>query len=402
MLEIDARGATAYAVDPLGVTSRHGAAGRRYAHHGLHASVVALTDDAGAAVATYDYDAWGALRSAPAERFLYGYGGERTDPDTGYVWLRSRWYDPATGVFLGPDGAPAVDADPRTLHRYAYAPQGAPLNLIDPDGGFSLVEINISTAISTTLQALRTAAIACARRAAIGLIRDAIFDFVTQALLTSVFGGLQAAFLGFIDRVIAGENIGDFLRDFFCNAAGAALPGFGDAVRFEVPINSCGGLTQRLRRRGGRMEPPERFDCSRRPPPGHRPITARGGTAIDVLLNETIPIEMKSGADYDEQQLLKYCRFAARAGSHIVIAMFGNWPPFPDGGELRARGWKKRQRLQMAGQCAICFDVRIGTAGRCRAGQRVAFGSALVYVGFDRRRRRLRAELPKVKGLCEI
>jgi len=63
----------------------------------------------------------------------FGFAGELTDASTGLVYLRSRWYDPTAGRFLGRDLDEGDQFDPRTLHPYAYA-HNNPVSLVDPSG----------------------------------------------------------------------------------------------------------------------------------------------------------------------------------------------------------------------------------------------------------------------------
>ena len=58
----------------------------------------------------------------------FGYAGEYADSDTGLVYLRARYYDPATGQFLTRD--PLVG---QTREAYGYV-NGNPLNATDPTG----------------------------------------------------------------------------------------------------------------------------------------------------------------------------------------------------------------------------------------------------------------------------
>jgi RHS repeat-associated protein len=64
----------------------------------------------------------------PARSRLPGFAGEYTDAETGFQYLRARYYDPATGQFLTRDPITAITQEP-----YAYV-GGSPLNFTDPSG----------------------------------------------------------------------------------------------------------------------------------------------------------------------------------------------------------------------------------------------------------------------------
>jgi len=98
-------------------------------HHDQLGSTRLLTDNAGAAVGTFTYDAYGNLtgRSGPSTTPL-GYAGEYTDTETGMQYLRARYYDPATGQFVSRD---PIEALTRSAYAYVY---GSPVNATDPLG----------------------------------------------------------------------------------------------------------------------------------------------------------------------------------------------------------------------------------------------------------------------------
>jgi RHS repeat-associated protein len=71
------------------------------------------------------------------------YTGEQNDLDTGLIYLRARWYDPATGRFTTRDPFPGFVALPQTLHPYVYV-NNNPVNLTDPSGKIAPVIIAIA------------------------------------------------------------------------------------------------------------------------------------------------------------------------------------------------------------------------------------------------------------------
>jgi len=89
-----------------------------------------LADAAGNITDSYSYDPYGqrtAVTGSLADT-PFGYAGQYTDLETGFQYLRARYYDPATGQFLTVD--PLVDV---TGKPYAYAVDN-PLNATDPWG----------------------------------------------------------------------------------------------------------------------------------------------------------------------------------------------------------------------------------------------------------------------------
>lgn len=60
-----------------------------------------LTDDSGRAVGALDYDPFGAPTwNSDTHLSPLGCDGQYTDAETGLVWLRARYYEATTGVFL--------------------------------------------------------------------------------------------------------------------------------------------------------------------------------------------------------------------------------------------------------------------------------------------------------------
>jgi len=97
-------------------------------------SVRAEMTSTGLVTASFRYRAYGAIAqssgtSAPA---YFGYAGQLQDL-SGFVYMRARWYDPATGRFLTRDALRGDPTTPATLNLYDYA-AGNPFLLTDPSG----------------------------------------------------------------------------------------------------------------------------------------------------------------------------------------------------------------------------------------------------------------------------
>jgi len=130
--EVLVDGSTSYVTGPGGggtleqVTSK-GAV--YYFHLDQLGSTRAVTDSKGNVVATYGYDAYGNVTSTTGSLANpFRYAGEFLDSESGYEYLRARYYDPATLQFVQRDPVGSITKEP-----YAYA-YDDPTNLSDPSG----------------------------------------------------------------------------------------------------------------------------------------------------------------------------------------------------------------------------------------------------------------------------
>jgi RHS repeat-associated protein len=92
-------------------------------------SVRQTLDDAGAVLATTNYDPWGTPQGTLSAPF--GFTGELHS--AGQVYLRARWYAPGNGTFTSRDPFAGFAEMPYSLHAYQYA-YSDPVRWTDPSG----------------------------------------------------------------------------------------------------------------------------------------------------------------------------------------------------------------------------------------------------------------------------
>jgi RHS repeat-associated protein len=93
-------------------------------------SIRVITDGSGSVVGSGSYSAWGTPDSGSVTLGGFGFTGEQLDPETGFVHLRNRFYDPTTSRFLTPDPVGALGSG---LNLYDYVGNN-PATLTDPSG----------------------------------------------------------------------------------------------------------------------------------------------------------------------------------------------------------------------------------------------------------------------------
>ena len=101
-------------------------------------SVANLTTSAGAMKIAYSYDTFGEATITPAQGVtgtsnVFDYNAEATDYNTGFQYLRSRYYNSATANFITQDTYKGNLSNPQTQNRYAYTGNN-PVNKKDPSG----------------------------------------------------------------------------------------------------------------------------------------------------------------------------------------------------------------------------------------------------------------------------
>ncbi len=108
-------------------------------HHDQLGSTRLITGSTGTVAGSYTYDPWGKVVShTGAATSNLQFDGQYTDAESGYQYLRARYYDPSSGQFLTEDAAFS-----RTLSRYGYT-AGDPVDESDPSGLWCLLGHNSS------------------------------------------------------------------------------------------------------------------------------------------------------------------------------------------------------------------------------------------------------------------
>lgn len=101
----------------------------RYHHHDQLGSTRSLINATGATLATFAYDPFGTATAVNGTATTpIGWAGQYRDDETGYTYLRARYYDPTSGQFLTRDPLVA-----QTRSAYGYVSNN-PTNAVDPSG----------------------------------------------------------------------------------------------------------------------------------------------------------------------------------------------------------------------------------------------------------------------------
>jgi RHS repeat-associated protein len=129
-------GATSYIYGPgdAPVEQVNGSSTLYFLHDRL-GSTRAVTDSSGAIQATYTFQPFGQLASSTNPGNITNpiqFAGQYLDPESGYYYLRARYYEPVTSQFISRDPLVATSRSP-----YGYVGNN-PTNAVDPGGAIGL------------------------------------------------------------------------------------------------------------------------------------------------------------------------------------------------------------------------------------------------------------------------
>jgi RHS repeat-associated protein len=117
--------------------------GITYYHNNVLGSPVAATDESGALKWRASYWPHGASIQTGGDLAASVFNpvwftGHVRDPESGLIYMRARYYNPALGRFMSIDPVAFSSENPGSFNRYAYA-NNNPLLYVDPDGRESVV-----------------------------------------------------------------------------------------------------------------------------------------------------------------------------------------------------------------------------------------------------------------------
>lgn len=212
---------------------------RFYLEDGL-GSIIGHADQDGDLLGEIEYDAFGAVLSGDLSDDLggdYGFQGMWRDP-TGLYYVHARMYDPELGRFLTRDLAEGDPVNVESWISYAFAANN-PNVFADPTGLFTITMTMSSAQIQTQLQNLARSGIAHRVRYTIqGEIKEAVGDFLIDALFTAVFASFPGVGLAPVETAqAAGEIFENAIESAVCQY----LPSHAaEQIRLEVPIGNDG------------------------------------------------------------------------------------------------------------------------------------------------------------------
>ena len=177
------------------------------------ANIVALLDNNGSVVVKYKYDAWGkcvvdasTTNTELANLNPFRYRSYYFDTETGFYFLKTRYYDPEIGRFMTIDDISYLDPDSiNGINLYAYCGNN-PINRLDYSG-HAWYHWVIGAAILVTCAAL-TVITAGGFAAAGTALASVVSTTMAPTALSAVFAGatIGAAAIGTAGMVIGGMS----------------------------------------------------------------------------------------------------------------------------------------------------------------------------------------------------
>lgn len=235
----------------------------RWFHTDGLGSITAVTNEAGAIVKRFAFDAWG-KRVAPSTNgvittnastgttasggFTRGYTDHEQLDDLGLIHMNGRVYDPVLGRFLSAD--PYIDGayDSQSYNRYSYV-NNNPLSHTDPSGYFKLkdalkIVAIVVVGVVTAGAGLVAIGAASSLWAGMGMVATMSFGTGWAGFAAAVTAGAGFGFgSGFAGSLLNGGSIGDAFKAGLIGGAIGAVTG---GITFGINASGIGGLGKML------------------------------------------------------------------------------------------------------------------------------------------------------------
>ena len=222
----------------------------------LQGDVLQIRNVNNTVVANYEYDAWGRVVSV---KYANGndinvsnhigvinpirYRGYYYDSETGFYYLKSRYYDPAICRFISADDPSYLGAGETTqgLNLFAYC-LNDPVNRIDADGNWSMPNWAKIAVGAVAIAGLAVATVCTGGAAAVicgAALSGAIAGGASGAVMGAIGGGISGGWQGALDGACSGFMSGTLIG----GATGAASAGLNIATGATTVVGNAHGST---------------------------------------------------------------------------------------------------------------------------------------------------------------
>ena len=221
----------------------------QYYTQNAHGDVVNLTDSTGAITKSYKYDAFGVEQNVDdADDNAFRYCGEYFDAETGTIYLRARYYDPAIGRFISRDSVTGENTDPLSLNLYTYC-HNNPIIGTDPSG--HALHLLIGAAVGALISGGITLVSEIKEKGIKGLDMDTVKNVAISSVGGAIGGALAASGVG-----LAGQIIGNAAISAGSNLAECAInkhPVDTKSLLIDTAAGAIGGLIGGSGAKGGKL-----------------------------------------------------------------------------------------------------------------------------------------------------
>ena len=216
--------------------------------------IVKLIDNSGSTVVEYCYDSWGkllstsgSLASTLGKNNPFRYRGYVYDEETGFYYLRSRYYDPEVRRFISADVLLSTGQGVLGHNAYAYC-LNSPIIRVDLDGDFgglilgaivgAVVNAAVNIASTIASNAIEKKDLSLTEIVTVGLLGAAegalsVLCPGASVIIGASFGAANSIASGIIRGEPFGSIVGDTIISVGFGALGGAMSG-GDTINTRL------------------------------------------------------------------------------------------------------------------------------------------------------------------------